>query len=71
MNENSVASTPFLNEEYIAEARNHIDKISINAELRSLRVKNLNKLITGHLNINSLTNKFELMAHRIKDNSLY
>ena len=40
----------------------------MNAELRSLRVKNLNKLITGHLNINSVRNKFELLAHQIKDN---
>ena len=57
-----------LNEEYIPEAKNHVDKININAELRSLRVKNLNKLITGHLNINSVRNKFELLAHQIKDN---
>ena len=57
-----------LNEEYIPEAKNHVDKININAELRSLRVKNLNKLIIGHLNINSLRNKFELLTHQIKDN---
>ena len=57
-----------LNEEYIPEAKNHADKININAELRSLRVKNLNKLIIGHLNINSLRNKFELLTHQIKDN---
>ena len=57
-----------LNEEYIPEAKNHVDKININAELRSLRVKNLNKLIIGHLNINSLRNNFELLTHQIKDN---
>ena len=34
----------------------------------SLRVKNLNKLIIGHLSINFLRNKFELLAHQIKDN---
>ena len=65
---NSVVSTRLLNEEYIPEAKNHIDKINLNEELRSLRVKNLNKLIIGHLNINSLRNKFELLAHQIKDN---
>ena len=54
-----------LNEEYIPE---NIDRININAELRSLRVKYLNKLIIGHLNINSLRNKFELLTHEIKDN---
>ena len=57
-----------LNEEYIPKAEDHVDKININAELRSLRVKNLNKLIIGHLNINSLRNKFELLTHQIKDN---
>ena len=55
-----------LNEEYIPEANNHIDKININAELRSLRIKNLNKLIIRHLNINSLNKKFELLTHKIK-----
>ena len=57
-----------LNEEYVIEAKHHVDKINVNAELRSLRVKNLNKLIIGHLNINSLRNKFELLTHQIKDN---
>ena len=57
-----------LNEEYIPEAKNHVGKININAELRSLRVKNPNKVIIGHLNINSLRNKFELLTHQIKDN---
>ena len=42
-----------LNEEYIPEAKNHIEKINRNAELRYLSVKNLNKLIKGHLIINS------------------
>ena len=34
----------------------------------SIRVKNLNKLIVGHLNINCPRNKFELLTHQIKDN---
>ena len=57
-----------LNEEYILAAKNYIDKININAELMSLRVKNLNKLIIGHLSINFLRNKFQLLVHQIKDN---
>ena len=65
--ENSVASTPLLNEEYITEAKNYVDKININAELRPLRIKNLNKLIIEHLSINYLRNKFELLT-LIKDN---
>ena len=64
-NENSVASASLLNEEYIPEAKNHVDKINIYAELRSMRVKNLSKLIIGYLNINSLRNKFELLTHQI------
>ena len=36
--------------------------------MRSLRVKILNKLRIGHLNINSLRNKFELLSHQIKNN---
>ena len=36
--------------------------------MQSLRVKNLNKLTIGHWNINSLRNKFELLAQQIKDN---
>ena len=56
-----------LNEEYIPGAKNHVDKININGELRSLRVKNVNKLITGYLNINSLRDKFELLTHQSKD----
>ena len=50
------------------EAKNHVNKINLNAELRFLRVKNLNKLIIGHLDINSLRNKFELLTQQIKDN---
>ena len=57
-----------LNEKYIPEAKNHVGKININAELRSLRVKDMNKRIIGHLNINSLRNKFELLMHQIKEN---
>ena len=56
-----------LNEEYIPGAKNHVDKININGELRSLRVKNVNKLIIGYLNINLLIDKFELLTHQIKD----
>ena len=54
---NGVASPSLLNGKYITEA-----------ELRSLRVKNLNKLIIGHLNINSQRCKFELLMHQIKRN---
>ena len=66
--ENSVASTLLLNEQYIPEAKKYVDKINKNPELRPLRVKNLNKLIIGHSDIGSLRNKSELLTHQIKDN---
>ena len=37
-------------------------------DLKALRLKNFNKLITAHLNINSLRNKFEFLISLIKDN---
>ena len=37
-------------------------------ELRNLRLKNPNRLICAHLNINSGRNKFELLINIIKDN---
>ena len=38
-------------------------------DLKALRLKNFNKLITAHLNINSLRNKFEFLISLIKDNT--
>ena len=38
-------------------------------DLKTLRLKNFNKLITAHLNINSLRNKFEFLISLIKDNT--
>ena len=36
---------------------------------KALRLKNFNKLIIAHLNINSLRNKFEFLISLIKDNT--
>ena len=36
--------------------------------LKALRLKNVNKMIIAHLNINSLRNKFEFLISLIKDN---
>ena len=38
-------------------------------DLKALRLKNFNKLILAHLNINSLRNKFEFLISLIKDNT--
>ena len=35
--------------------------------LNNLRVQNVNKILIGHLNINSIRNKFELFADLVKD----
>ena len=40
----------------------HITK----ADLKSLRIRNLNKIVVGHLNINSIRNKFDFLAHQVK-----
>ena len=40
-------------------------------ELNNLRLKNLNRLICAHLNINSVRNKFELLSGIIKTKSIY
>ena len=34
--------------------------------LKNIRISNINKLIFGHLNINSLRNKFDLLCEQIK-----
>ena len=37
-------------------------------DLKAIHLKNVNKLIIAHLNINSLRNKFEFPISLIKDN---
>ena len=39
-----------------------------NRVLKSLRYNNLNKLIFTHLNIHSITNKFELLSEQVRGN---
>ena len=42
-----------------------VDHIT-NAGLKSFRIRNLNKIVVGHLNINSISNKFDFLAHQVK-----
>ena len=46
------------------------DSIDTNSDVRkslkNIHISNLNKLIFGHLNINSLRNKFDLFSEQIK-----
>ena len=34
--------------------------------LTDIRISNMNKLVFGHLNINSLRNKFDLLSEQVK-----
>ena len=42
-----------------------VDHMS-NIQLKSIRIKNLNKIVIGHLNINSLRNKFDFLVTQVK-----
>ena len=37
-----------------------------NKDLKSVRLKNLNKIIVGHLNLNSIRNKFDFLAPQVQ-----
>ena len=51
-----------------SEANQTVNTENTNIDLKSLCLKNFNKLIIAHLNINSLRNKFEFLISLIKDN---
>ena len=44
-----------------------VDHIT-NMDLKSLCIRNLNKIMAGQLNINSIGNKFDFLAHQVKEN---
>ena len=37
-----------------------------NIHLKSIRIRNLNKIVIGHLNINSLRNNFDFLVTQVK-----
>ena len=51
-----------------SEIDNEIDDHITNADLKSLRIRNLNKIVAGHLNIDLIRNKFNFLAHQVKGN---
>ena len=57
----SISNKIILNTNTSNEA-NHENNI-----LKNLRLKNSNKVIIGHININSLRNKFELLTEMVRD----
>ena len=44
-----------------------MNKNNENKVLKNLRSKTSNKVIIGHININSLRNKFELLTEMVRD----
>ena len=51
-----------------SEIDNEIVNHITNADLKSLGTRNLNKIVVGHLNINSIRKKFYFLAHQVKGN---
>ena len=47
--------------------QDEVDVKTAGEELNSLKINNLNRVIFGHLNINSIRNKFEDLKHIVKD----
>ena len=39
-----------------------------NKDLKSLRIRYLNKIVVGHLNINCVRNNFDFLAHQVQGN---
>ena len=64
-----------LNEEHLGTNKLHLDRMGNRVSiatysddkktLKNNRISNINKLIFGHLNINSLRNKFDLLCEQI------
>ena len=44
-----------------------VSQSDVKKALKDIRISNMNKLIFGHLNINSLRNKFDLFSEQVKD----
>ena len=51
-----------------SETDNEILDYITNADLKSLRIRTLNIIVVGHLNINSIRNKLKFLAHQVKGN---
>ena len=53
---------------YVDSPKMAIDERSVYDKMRDLRLKNPQKVTLGHLNINSLSNKFEGIMNLVKEN---
>ena len=53
-------------EENCASNDSTFSQSDVKKALKDIRISNMNKLIFGHLNINSLRNKFDLLSEQVK-----
>ena len=51
------------------EVNNELNDHTSNKDLKSLRIKNLTKIVVGHLNINSTRYKFDFLARQVQGNT--
>ena len=51
-----------------SEIDNEIVDHIANVALKSLCMRNLDKIVVGHLNIDSIRDKFDFLAHQVKGN---
>ena len=53
-------------EEYCASNDSTVSQSDVKKAFKDIRISNMNKLIFGYLNINSLRNKFDLFSEQVK-----
>ena len=53
-------------EEYCVSNDPTVSQSDVKKALKDIRISNMNKLIFGHMNINSLRNKFDLSSEQVK-----
>ena len=63
-----ILSAFILNESFNKDGKQDIEDLSPRIFLRNLKLKNANKIVIGHLNINSIRNKFDCFKYLIDGN---
>ena len=53
---------------FIDESEESSESTSFFNKLKATRIANINRLMIGHININSIRNKFEMLSNSIKGN---
>ena len=60
------ASSDFDDSPTFAKVSNELVDPTSNKDLKSLCIRNLNKIVVSHLNFNSIRNKFDFLAHQVQ-----